>query len=361
MEGRFRDNNFDLLRLLAAMQVMLFHGISHFQLEQDLPVLLEVLRPFPGVPIFFFVSGFLISRSYKSNSRIAEFVQNRSLRIFPALVVCTLAALLSVYLTGYLANVDLGAGQFVLWVLGQVTIVQFYNPEFMRGFGTGVLNGSLWTITVELQLYMMTPIVYWVFRRVGARATTSLQLALILCLMSLHVLYYQFRPGFGDSLVFKLLGVSFIPWFYMFLLGAFFQEHFEMFHRWLSGRALSVLAGYVVIVYLANHVFGLRLGNGINPLIFVPLAALTFTAAYSFPSLSERLFRRNDISYGVYVYHAPVMNLFLYYGVVGQVWNLGAVVAVTTVLALLSWFLVERPCLRLKKHAFNPLRRRATA
>ncbi len=123
MEGRFRDNNFDLLRLLAAMQVMLFHGISHFQLEQDLPVLLEVLRPFPGVPIFFFVSGFLISRSYKSNSRIAEFVQNRSLRIFPALVVCTLAALLSVYLTGYLANVDLGAGQFVLWVLGQVTIV----------------------------------------------------------------------------------------------------------------------------------------------------------------------------------------------------------------------------------------------
>ena len=360
MEDRFRSNNFDLIRLLAAMQVVVFHGIAHFEVQQELSLLRELLKPFPGVPVFFFASGFLISRSYRSNDRIVDYAQNRCLRIFPALLACTLVAISSVYLTGYLANSDVGAGRLVAWILGQITIVQFYNPEFMRGFGTGVLNGSLWTITVELQFYAITPIVYWMSRRAGDRARISLQLTTILFLMILHVAYYQLRPEFGELFFFKLAGVSFIPWIYMFLLGAFFQEHFETFHRWLSGRALLALAAYVVIVYLVNHVLGFRLGNGINPLMFVPLAALTFAAAYSRPSLGARLLGRNDISYGVYLYHIPVINLFLYYGFIGQGRYLFAAVVVTTALGLLSWQLLEKPCLRLKRHPFNPLRTRGS-
>ena len=45
------------------------------------------------------------------------------------------------------------------------------------------------------------------------------------------------------------------------------------------------------------------MGNGINPILFIPLAVLTFSFAYSFPMLSQKLLQRNDISYGIYIYH----------------------------------------------------------
>lgn len=47
-----------------------------------------------------------------------------------------------------------------------MSFVQFYNPDWLRGFGTGVLNGSLWSIPVELQYYVLLPFLigsteYW--------------------------------------------------------------------------------------------------------------------------------------------------------------------------------------------------------
>ena len=137
--------------------------MSHLDIGHGESVILSILSYFPGVPIFFFVSGFLISKSYETNSQLSEYTQNRMLRIFPSLFVCTLLALFSVYLTGYFADKTYSISEFVFWVFGQISFFQFYNPEFMRGFGTGVMNGSLWTISVELQFYMMVPILYLAF------------------------------------------------------------------------------------------------------------------------------------------------------------------------------------------------------
>lgn len=57
----FRQNNFDLLRLVAATQVALLHGMDHLGVPHN-PVT-QVLAWLPGVPAFFFISGFLISAS----------------------------------------------------------------------------------------------------------------------------------------------------------------------------------------------------------------------------------------------------------------------------------------------------------
>mgnify|MGYP001238677287 CR=1 FL=1 len=54
-------NNFDLLRLFAALQVALEHSSVHLQHSY---AILDMLALFPGVPIFFFLSGYLIFGSY---------------------------------------------------------------------------------------------------------------------------------------------------------------------------------------------------------------------------------------------------------------------------------------------------------
>ncbi|MCB1658576.1 MAG: hypothetical protein KDI39_10135, partial [Pseudomonadales bacterium] len=67
------------------------------------------------------------------------------------------------------------------------------------------------------------------------------------------------------------------------------------------------------------------------------------------PNLSKILLRNNDISYGVYIYHMLVINFLVYMGKVGQIRLVLLVIFTTYVLAALSWFLVEKPALSLKK------------
>ena len=90
-----------------------------------------------------------------NNSVLKEYAQNRILRIYPALILCTFISVVCVYLTGYLSSQGVKFGELILWVAGQISFVQFYNPDFMRAFGVSVLNGSLWSITVELQFYIL--------------------------------------------------------------------------------------------------------------------------------------------------------------------------------------------------------------
>jgi peptidoglycan/LPS O-acetylase OafA/YrhL len=85
--------------------------------------------------------------------------------------------------------------------------------------------------------------------------------------------------------------------------------------------------------------------------LFGALAVLTFAAAFSLPGLSDSVLHRNDISYGVYLYHMPVVNLLLALGVGGAAWSLSVAMGATVSLALFSWFVVEKPALRLKRHA----------
>ncbi|MBL8346483.1 MAG: acyltransferase [Rubrivivax sp.] len=357
MDEKFRVNNFDLIRLLAALQVAFEHAVQHLQVAA-LPALREFAALFPGVPIFFFVSGFLISRSFERNPDLREYAQNRALRIYPALIVCTLVAVASVAFTGYFRSREFSAALFVAWIAGQVTFVQFFNPDFMRGFGTGVLNGSLWSVTVELQFYVLLPLVYAVARvddRDPARGRSSL-----LALLALALLAQLGRDHVGSdlraTLPFKLLNVSFVPWIFLFLLGVLTQRHFEVVHARLAGRFLPWFVAYIVAAMLATRVLGMDIGNAMNPLLSVLLAAAVFAFAYTRPALGHRLLRGNDISYGVYIYHVPVINLFIHAGWVGL--GLHAVVGVVGIslaLAAASWWGVERPCLRLKRHPMNPV------
>lgn len=358
MKALFRTNNFDLIRLLAALQVALYHVTHHLHVEFP-PLVARLLAFFPGVPIFFFVSGFLISKSYESNSRLPDYAQNRLLRIYPALIVCTLAAVAAVHVTGYLARSGVGFGELLPWLLSQITVVQFYNPDYMREFGTGVLNGSLWTITVELQFYVAVPILYACFSLARPQGRHNLTLALLAAaFMLLHYARHEYAAAYGEAFWFKLFSVSFLPWIWMFLIGVLFQKNFALAHRLLADRAHLLLPLYVVLAWAGVEFLGMRLGNGLNPVLYLVLAAATFSFAYSWPTLSQRALRGNDISYGLYIYHAPVINMVIYYGLDARPWAGALVIATSVALASVSWWLIEKPSLKLKSNPLNPLRRK---
>jgi peptidoglycan/LPS O-acetylase OafA/YrhL len=342
------SNNFDLIRLFAATQVVILHAAAYLWPNLTAAPVFRVLAVFPGVPIFFFVSGFLISRSFEKTAAISDYAQNRALRIFPALHVCVGLNIALIAATGYFLTVDVGAIDILLLYLAKTTFLQFYNPEFMRGFGDGVLNGALWTICVELQFYLLTPVIYWLTISDDRRRSNLLLVLIMLASAAFNRVLYGLAAQYGDEVLWKLARVSFLPWIYMFVCGILLQRNFDVFARFFTERrALMSFVGFTTFALLLQQ-FDARLSAAIEPILFFPLAAVVALAAYTKPTLARSVLRGNDVSYGLYIYHTPVINMFLFYSVTGGA-AFWLTLVVSFVLAILSWVLVERPCLRRKR------------
>jgi peptidoglycan/LPS O-acetylase OafA/YrhL len=346
-----KTNNFDLIRLAAALQVALMHAVYLFGVSgrwwRPLQVGAEL---FPGVPVFFFISGFLISYSFERNPSLRDFARNRCLRIYPALAVCFVVSVAAVWASGYLRSVHSTVSAWLKWTLAQLSIAQFYNPAFMHHYGMGILNASTWTISIELQFYAAVPLLYFVLRlRHLSRVRSNAVLLAIAAAFVLFNVFWQHALDHSRPL-YAYLGLSCLPWLYMFLAGVLVQRNFVVMQRLLGGRFLPLAALYCVLALLAAKFLHWRFDNSLNPIVFTGLALVAFAAAFSAPSLADRLLRRNDLSYGVYLYHAPVINLLLFTGIAAGVPGLVLALAVTLVLAVASWWVIERPALSLRRH-----------
>ena len=352
MTDSLQTNNFDLIRLAAALQVAYIHCAAQFDtIISDRPLSTLVLR-FPGVPVFFFISGFLISKSFETNSNWREYAWNRALRIYPALMVCFAMSLTATWLCGFFTGRDVPHGEFIAWVAGQLTIGQFYNPAFISQPPIWALNGSVWTISVELQFYLLVPLMYSCLglARMPARRANLILVCLIVFFLAVSQVWIAKKPGMGGALGPQIPPALFVPWFYMFLVGVLFQRNAAILSRWLAGRFVYVFLAYCAFALLTSHELHWELGDSPEPVLFLGLALVTFAAAFSAPRLSDLLLRRNDVSYGLYIYHRPVINVLVLTGVLGAHRGVATALLLSVALAYSSWRLIEKPALIFKRH-----------
>ena len=334
-------NNFDLLRLLASLQVLVNHTTWH--LEIPTPGWWWLINSFPGVPIFFVISGFLISASYERSTSLVSYARNRILRIYPGLWACVLVTIpVAMYFGFHFVN-----WSGLAWLPAQF-VGLIYTPEFLEGFGFGSYNGSLWTIPIELQFYVLLPLMYLALSRTG-----RLTQAIVYVWLAFVVLAFIFRPmivvddGHPEPLNLKLLRYSFIPHFYLFLLGVLLQRFQIHKSPLIRGKALFWLAGYVAAMFLVP---GSWVKDVLYPMI---LGVVVVSVAYTSINLSRWVLRGNDLSYGVYIYHGLVLNVFVELRLLAAPFYAVGVALITCGLAAISWKLVERPFLRRKRQSIH--------
>jgi peptidoglycan/LPS O-acetylase OafA/YrhL len=341
--AEFKVNNFDLLRILAALQVVLIHTVAHLGIDR--PALWGLVDAFPGVPIFFAISGFLISASFERTPSLAGYVRNRILRIVPALWCVVLLTVVVAAAFGF----DFLHLRALAWLFAQLVGVVF-TPSFLQAFGFGSYNGALWTIPIELQFYALLPLFYVGATRDPRLPTRLFAVAFVVFLVIAYA-YALRSPPLAENLAepfgHKVFRYSFIPHIYLFLTGALLQRWGAHRSPWIAGKGLLWLAGYLFVHFVmpwgtANYVLGTVL-----------LAVMTVSLAYTAPGISHAVLRGNDISYGVYIYHGLVINILIELGHRGRASLLPLVVALTVVAAFLSWRLVERPFLRRKKQTIH--------
>jgi peptidoglycan/LPS O-acetylase OafA/YrhL len=333
----FKINNFDLLRLLASIEVIFDHYYQHLKLPIS-HTSLKILYLFPGVPVFFVISGYLISASYERNNSIKNYIRNRALRIYPGLWGCIILTLIVFTITG----VNFLNKQTLAWLPSQL-FGFIYTPNFLANYGFGSYNGSLWTIPIELQFYIMLPICFLLAPKGKLNGW----------FIALFVMFVALTLGYnlshlGDKLT-KLLRYTFIPHFYLFLAGVIFQRLRIYSSKFIYGKAL-----YWIVPYVAFSMFFFdRMDAAYFTVIqYLFLAFTLLSMAYTLPTLADKLLRKNDISYGIYIYHGMSITVVVELKLVPY-FNLVYLIAGTIVMATLSWLLIEKPFIKRKERTIH--------
>ncbi|WP_102268868.1 acyltransferase family protein [Massilicoli timonensis] len=287
-------NCFNLIRLIAAIQVLFGHAVIHFNLDMG-GGLHAIWLSFRGVPVFFILSGFLLWNSLtKKKQSFKEYFRNRVLRLYPELILCVI--LNSIVITIFMWD-QLKLLPFTLFQFTQTTIFQFWTPNFLRAYGVGTPNGSLWTIGVMVQCYIILYLIFSIYRKNKKRLFF---IFLIGVLFNLGVPLLEHRI---PNIIYKLICQTFIPYYWLFILGALIREYFNQIIP-----KLIKYNNFIILVLLLISFLNFEVGYGVYETIKSIILAFAFIGfAYKYPKLNIK----KDFSYGIYLYHMIIINILI--------------------------------------------------
>ncbi|WP_404290587.1 acyltransferase family protein [Microvirga sp. RSM25] len=333
-----RDNNFDFLRVTAALLVI--YGHSQALLGIPYSRLWGTPISAMGVVIFFALSGYLVTESWQRDPRLRHFFLKRSLRIFPGLIVCVIAtacllgpSVTRLSLSDYFSNPHFARyfTNIVLWTRYNLPAV-FENNVYKHA-----VNGSLWSLPAEFFCYIAVGAMGLGHRRLHPVVVSAAALAVCLTGGYLMLAYH------GPQIVFYATDVaqatSVMPFF---MVGAVYCA--------LKDRIPFRLDLALVLAFSLFAIEGLGLGLALLALswVVIPYMVLAF-GTQSTPVL-RRFGRFGDLSYGLYLYSFPIQQLLVYVNKTAI--TPGSLTISTTLLAgtcaFASWHLIEKNALRLK-------------
>ena len=330
-----RDNNINFLRFIAASLVIWFHMASLLVIPEPY-IMGQGLGPI-AVNIFFVLSGYLIAKSWSRSSSFGSYLIRRIARIFPGLAV---VVLLSVFVMGP-AVTSLSMGDYFgdpdTWKYLSLIVLAPIENALPGVFDTNLLpyavNGSLWTLRYEFLAYLLTPLLYVVTKRLG-----------------------KGRKLVFAAVLFALVLVHFLSYSGVFPLPKVLDNLFRLFAYYMAGVAVFELgldkycdSQFAVVALLVIIVFRDEVGFFSSLIMFV--CVCTFTLGFSLTSNPRfaPCFKKNDYSYGIYIYAFPIQQCVVWLGGASLPYaylSCSAISFVVTLLfAIASWFLVEKPAM----------------
>ncbi len=334
----YNKNALDIFRIIATVQIFLGHIITHFAMNNPPVNAVYFAR---GVPILFVLCGFLAAKSLEGRST-KKWLIGRAARILPGFWTCiaiNTAIILLIYET---KPTFLEAA---VYGVTQVFGMNFYTGDWLRGYGVGVPNGVLWTIPVQIQFFLLVPLLAKLLRR-----SNVLQGGVIVAILSLLSIFLQKANAFLPEIVNKLIGVTAFPYLYFLIAGMVGWYHRDAIIPALKKWKWVVLAVYIAWKLMENHLAFPHIFDGVlyNTVTTLLVAALIF--AFGFCG-NWRL--KKDLSFGFYLYHMVFINLAVHLGyrslepaTTGMLLVLGIALA-TLVTAWLTQRYVEAPCTKL--------------
>ena len=336
-----RQNNFNFLRFLLAGLVIVNHSFSLLHDNGEPLTLLTHGQKALGrvaVDFFFVISGFLIANSWQHSKTAWDYLKKRILRIYPGYIAAVLSTVFVFGLLGahgsaaYLHSIPLK--KLFLDIFRLHNIVPL--PTFAQNPVPENLNGSLWSIAIEFECYLLLMAIGWLgFLRQRKWTLALFTLGVLLnigflySVPGLHQISAHIPAGMGGKL---RLVTCFLSGTTMYL----YRDKIRL-SPLLFGISLAVLILTAVTTgfTVALMIFG---AYGLFYVAFSPKVKLNAWG------------KKADLSYGIYLYGWPIQQLTIFYlGRSLHPYLLTLIVLPLSCLcAAVSWYCVESPFLRLK-------------
>lgn len=347
-----RSNSIGFLRWLMAFMVIFSHAgpLAGFYGGQDLGTQFSDEQSLGGVAVagFFFLSGFLITKSKMGRASTARYFWRRIMRIFPGWF---LVLIITAYVLAPIAYLRENGSWDGFWdATSESPFTYFSNNMWLpleqhniAGMGTSLpfyqlhggfeWNGSAWTLAFEFSAYILVA----VLGVAGALANRLIGGIVATAIIMLAMMQWF---GVGNLGVF---GVVFADFRQLLLLAPFaFGILFALF-----GERIPIdnrLA--IVCIFIAGWTYA---KGG-----WLPFGQYAFCYVLIWFAIRAKFLRNwdkhGDFSYGIYIIAWPLMQFCAYFGLQNAGWLVYHVVIVAGchAYAYLSWHLIERPALQLK-------------
>ena len=327
---RNRSRGFDYIRIGLSIAVAVWHSFF-------LPTLVHAKStPFGFavdmiLPMFFALSGFLVSGSLLRTTRIHEFITLRAIRILPALAV---EVLLSAFILGVIfTTLPLGRyfthPLFLTYMRNLVGDVQFLLPGVFLANPIPLINVSLWTVPYELMCYLAI-VVLWLAGAVPNRRWLLLLLVVVFqfALPVRDLITGDLIKPLNNNLPGRILVLSFL-----WSVVLYFFSPRIILRAWIA--ALMVPLCFVMLKFSLSSYF-----------VALPAAYLTVFLGLTNPPRIPVLMS-GDYSYGIYLYAGPMQqaSVALFPGRHEWWFNLATTLPAIGLFAAFSWFVVEQPIL----------------
>ena len=338
------NNNFDLIRLIAALAVMLGHSYG-LQAGSKMESMLVFTHreSFGSLAVygFFLISGMLVSASFFKQPSPIRFIALRALRIWPGAIVCALFIGLivgpffsSLAFSAYFTN-----PKTLPWLLHNTSLIGqvggvlpgLFESNVLKGFA----NATVWTLPVELNCHVIV-LLAGLTGVIGSKRGTLIWVVLA---AAIFAMFANHPPAFLPTGNFFVL-----PLAYSFYPVPFFLLGMLLYAYRGSVRLSWIPAALLAVAYVAFRF------SMVSTILLYPAFAygLLWLASANF---LKKLKPKHDYSYGIYLYGfvvqqivasiSPSLNNYLAFFIS---------VPVTVALAALSWHWVERPCLSRFRH-----------
>ncbi|KQP20041.1 acyltransferase family protein [Pseudorhodoferax sp. Leaf267] len=328
----------DGLRALAVVPVILFHaGFQTFS------------GGFVGVDVFFVISGYLITSIILDSQRagtfsVVEFYERRARRILPALFFVVLACLPFAWLWLLPQDLQLFSHSLIA--------VSFYASNILFWLTSGYFDTAAelkpllhtWSLAVEEQYYLLFPVFLLVMWRFGRGRIVACLVAVALVSLGAAHWAATHRP----DAAFYLLPTR----CWELLIGSFIAFHFFRDKRWTPSPPIAEAGGAVGVLLLAYAVLAFDPRTPfpslytLVPTVGTALVILFATRETLAGKLlgSRLLVGIGLVSYSAYLWHQPLLA-FARHRMPGHPAPgvFVALIALTGVLAYLSWRFVEQP------------------
>lgn len=339
-----RENNYNILRIMAAMAVM--YGHMYVLMGGAAPGLFANEINSLGFKMLMVLSGYMITQSCIYDSKLTRYVTKRLFRILPALIFYTLIAMFvigpiftTLPVTEYLKN--RGTWEYLYNIV--------LNPRFqLPGVFTSnpypaAVNGSLWGLPIEVACYVLIYIILKLLCKFSwKRVAFGIIIAGLFFLLICQIVFYPEASSiiWGTDWVRAL---KLCPYFFM---GSLFAVT-NMKNYCNVQIALSLLMISVAFhsnIYIVNETIAML----VIPYVIISLGECS-------EPVFSKYFKNIDITYGIYLWGFPVQQILIQILIVNNQYSIGANVMfvlsliITVVIATVSWFVVEKPASTLMK------------